>query len=83
MEILWSVNLPNDGPVGIEFGKVNTRVTTANTAIVPSNVIICFGLSVGMGLPIMYLCTGILAVVCLSTGTWTDQTSRQRSLTST
>jgi hypothetical protein len=39
-EILWSVNLLNEGPDGIEFGSVKTSVKTANIAIVPSRAAI-------------------------------------------
>ena len=51
IDILWSVNLPSDGPAGIEFGSVNTRVITANTAIVPRRTAIRRGGRGRTGLP--------------------------------
>ena len=59
-EILWSVNLPSEGPDGIEFGRVNTRVMTAKTAIVPSRTAIRRGGIAGTGRPNRLRCTGIL-----------------------
>jgi hypothetical protein len=51
--ILWSVNLPSDGPAGIEFGSVNTSVKTANSAIVASRIAMRRGGIAGTGLPNM------------------------------
>lgn len=51
MDILWSVNLPREGPAGIEFGSVNTSVKTAKRAIVPSRIAIRRGGMAGTGLP--------------------------------
>jgi hypothetical protein len=50
-DILWSVNLLNEGPEGIEFGRVKTSVMTAKTAIVPSRTAIRRGGIAGTGLP--------------------------------
>jgi len=50
-DILWSVNLPREGPAGIEFGSVKTSVKIANTAIVPSRMAIRLGGIGGSGLP--------------------------------
>lgn len=61
MLILTSVNLPNDGPVCIAFGRVKTRVKTANTAIVPSRIAIRGGDVCGTGLPKMLRCMGIVS----------------------
>ena len=60
IEILWSVNLPSDGPAGIEFGSVNTRVITANTAIVPKRTAIRRGGRGRTGLPINVRWTGMV-----------------------
>lgn len=49
--ILWSVNLPSDGPAGIEFGSVKTSVEMANTAIVLRRTAIRLGGIGGSGLP--------------------------------
>jgi hypothetical protein len=59
-EILWSVNLPSEGPVGIEFGRVNTRVMTAKIAIVPSRTAIRRGGIAGTGRPNILRCTGMV-----------------------
>jgi len=51
MGILWSVNLPSDGPDGIEFGSVKTSVKMANTAIVLRRTATRLGGIGGNGLP--------------------------------
>lgn len=66
--ILWSVNLPNEGPEGIEFGSVNTNVMTANMAIVPSRTAMRRGAMAGMGLPNTVRWTGIVGEQKCSTG---------------
>jgi len=43
IEILWSANLLNDGPEGIEFGRVKTSVNTANIAMEASRAAIFRG----------------------------------------
>ena len=60
-DILWSINLPNEGSVGIEFGSVNTNVITENIAIVPSSTTIRLGFKAGTGRPNRVRWTGILA----------------------
>jgi hypothetical protein len=50
-EILWSVNLLNEGPDGIELGSVKTRVTMAKMAIEPSRQAIRRGETDGTGRP--------------------------------
>lgn len=50
-EILWSVNLLNEGPDGIELGSVKTRVTMAKMAIEPSRQAIRRGETGGIGRP--------------------------------
>ncbi len=54
-DILWSVNLPSDGPAGIEFGNVKTSVNMANTAIVLRRTAVRFGVIGGSGLPMKVL----------------------------
>ena len=59
-DILWSVNLPNEGPAGIEFGNVNTNVMTASMPIVPSKIAIRRGAMAGTGLPKRLRWTGMV-----------------------
>ena len=46
-DILWSANLLKEGPDGMEFGKVKTRVNMANMAMEASNAAILRGLIAG------------------------------------
>jgi len=59
-DTLWSVNLPSEGPDGIEFGSVKTSVITAKTAIVPSRTAILRGGTAGIGRPNKVCCFGIM-----------------------
>ena len=52
-DILWSVNFPNEGPAGIEFGSVKTNVMSANIEIMPSSSAIRRGGTAGTGRPKM------------------------------
>jgi hypothetical protein len=60
------VNLPSDGPAGIEFGNVKTSVKMANTAIVLRRTAVRFGVIGGSGLPKKVLWTGILDISAFS-----------------
>ncbi len=63
MEILCvSVNFDNEGPDGIELGKVKTRVMTANMATQPRSWATRRGGIRGMGLPNNVRWTGIVEV---------------------
>jgi hypothetical protein len=59
-DILWSVNLPSEGPDGIELGRVKTSVMTAKMEIVPSRTAILRGCIAGTGRPNKVRWTGIL-----------------------
>ena len=59
-DILWSVNLPSEGPAGIELGRVKTSVITAKMEIVASRTAILRGDIAGTGRPNKVRWTGIL-----------------------